>query len=68
MLTEENKPDFEEFRKVLLLKGEPKQVPIAELLLDREVKEAYLGKPVLDVKTDIEFWTKAGRRVIKKIF
>ena len=53
-------PNFERLRKVLLLKGEPDRVPLAELGMDQSVKEAFLGKPVITVKDDVEFWHKAG--------
>ena len=60
MSIEKNKPNFEEFRKVLLLEEKPQYVPVAELLISQEVKEAYLGKSIPDIKTEIEFWAKAG--------
>ena len=53
----EPKPDFERLRKALLCQ-EPDRVPLAELVID--IKDAYLGKPVVDARTDVEFWTKAG--------
>ena len=39
---------------------EPDRVPIAELGVDQPVKEAFLGKPVCDVRADVEFWWRAG--------
>jgi len=63
-------PNFERLRKVLLLEGEPDRVPLIELWIEREVKEAFLGKPmsgeILDedpsyrVEEDVEFWHRAG--------
>ena len=50
-------PDFERLRTALLC-GEPDRVPLAELQVD--IKEAYLGKPVVDAATDVEFWHAAG--------
>ncbi|MEK6646504.1 MAG: uroporphyrinogen decarboxylase family protein, partial [Candidatus Firestonebacteria bacterium] len=42
------------------LQGEPDRVPMAELLMNQSVKDAFLGRPVLTVKDDVEFWYKAG--------
>ena len=53
----EHSPDFERLRKALLCQ-EPDRVPLAELQVD--IKEAFLGKPVPDARTNVEFWTKAG--------
>ena len=39
---------------------EPEGVPLAELVVDRSVKDGLLGKPVRDVPSDVEFWWKAG--------
>lgn len=35
-------------------------IPLVELIIDKKVKEAFLEKPVNDIKTDIEFWSSAG--------
>ena len=51
--------DFEQFRTAVL-SGKPSYVPLSELLVDIEAKEAFLGKPVTDIRTDIEFWQRAG--------
>lgn len=40
--------------------GEPDCVPVAELSIDRAIKEKFLAKPVRDARTDVEFWNKAG--------
>jgi uroporphyrinogen decarboxylase len=53
------KPKFERILKTLRCE-EPDCVPVAELSIDRPIKEKFLGKPVHDVKTDVEFWHKAG--------
>jgi len=52
-------PDFERVRKALL-RQEPDRVPLMELLVDREVKDAFLGRPCADVEAEVEFWYKAG--------
>lgn len=53
-------PDFERLRKVLLLEGKPDRVPLVELIVDNIVKEAFLGKKILSMKEEVEFWFKAG--------
>ena len=39
---------------------EPDRVPLAELGVDPEVKEAFLGRPVQTLQDDIDFWVNAG--------
>ena len=53
-------PDFDRLRTVLLLNGEPDRVPNAELHVDWQVKEAFLGHPVKSVQDDVDFWYRAG--------
>ena len=48
-------PDFHRFVDTIW-RREPDRVPIAELGIDPPIKEKFLGKPVLDVATDVEFW------------
>lgn len=55
----ENKPDFNRFR-IALLGGEPDRVPLGDWLVDQDVKEAFMGKPVTDLKAEVEFWRAAG--------
>ncbi len=52
-------PDFDRLRTTLLLE-EPDRVPVVELHIDREVKEAYLGRPIASVQDDVDLWAKAG--------
>jgi uroporphyrinogen decarboxylase len=53
-------PDFDRLRTVLLLEGEPDRVPNAELHVDWQIKQAFLGRPIRSVKDDVEFWYRAG--------
>ena len=39
---------------------EPDRVPLGDFWADKEAKEAFLGKPVDDIKAEVEFWYKAG--------
>jgi len=52
-------PDYRRLLTVIRLE-EPDRVPLAELAIDRPVKEGFLGKPVRDIPTDVECWYKAG--------
>ena len=63
-------PDFNRLRTTLL-GGEPDRVPLIEVLVDHEIKEAFLDEPVGDVETDVRFWLNArydyvnlGRRLL----
>ena len=52
-------PDYRRFLDAIW-RREPDRVPIAELGVDPPVKAKFLGRPVHDVKTDVEFWWRAG--------
>ena len=56
-------PDFERIRTTLLLKGEPDRVPNMEQTVDRDVKKAYMGKPIETLEDEVEFWMTAGFRL-----
>lgn len=53
-------PDFNRFLTALTLRGEPDRVPLAEASVDFDVKRAFLGKPIRDIRDEVEFWFKAG--------
>ncbi len=53
------RPDFERILKAFRCQ-EPDYVPLAELAVDTPIKEKFLGKPVRDMKSDVEFWFRAG--------
>ena len=52
-------PDFDRLRKTLYC-GQADRVPLAEVTIDEGAKDAFLGKPVNDLSTDIEFYLNAG--------
>jgi uroporphyrinogen decarboxylase len=52
-------PSFERFLTAINRK-EPDRLPAAENWVDPEVKRAFLGKPVLNLKDEVEFWVAAG--------
>jgi uroporphyrinogen decarboxylase len=53
-------PNFERLRRVLMLEGEPDRVPNAELHVDWQIKQAFLGRPINTVQDDVDFWYRAG--------
>jgi len=53
------KPDYKRLLTTIRLE-EPDRVPLAELGIDRPVKDKFMGKPVRDVRGEVEFWWKAG--------
>lgn len=61
MLRFERTPDFDEFRQVLLRRGEPQRVPFYELFADVEIMEAILGRSIQNGPADIlEFQLTLG--------
>jgi len=51
-----------DYRRLLatIRHDEPDRVPLAELGIDAAIKEASLGRPVCDVRDEVEFWWRAG--------
>ncbi len=56
----ERKPNFENLRRTLLRQGLPDYVPLVEFSVDRDVKAAFLGRPVESLRDEVEFWVRAG--------
>lgn len=52
-------PDFERFRTAMR-RREPDRVPLGEMHADREVKEAFLGRPIKTLADEVAFWYQAG--------
>jgi uroporphyrinogen decarboxylase len=52
--------DFERVRTCLMLEGRPDRVPLCELHVDREVKEAFLGRAIESAQDEVDFWVAAG--------
>ena len=52
-------PDFENLRTVLF-GGRGHRVPNIELVIDREIKDGFLGRPVTSLGDEIEFRYQAG--------
>jgi len=55
----ERKPNFSDLKSTLFCRTSG-MVHQIELMVDREVKEAFLGKPIESVAEEIEFWCGAG--------
>lgn len=53
-------PDFRRFHAAISRETLPDRVPNTEVEVDIEVMEAFLGRPVTDVKTYAAFWREAG--------
>ncbi|MBU0560556.1 MAG: nucleoside 2-deoxyribosyltransferase [Bacteroidetes bacterium] len=58
------RPDIEHFVKTLRLQ-KPEYIPIAELGVHPKIKEKLLGRPIIVLKDDVDFWHKAGYDYIK---
>ena len=55
----EPQPDYRRFVDAMW-RREPDRVPLAEIGIDLPIKEQVLGRPIRDVKADVEFWHRAG--------
>lgn len=58
------KPDIDSFIKTLR-NGKAEYIPIAELGVHPIIKEIFIGKKILTVQDEIEFWFKAGYDYLK---
>ena len=52
-------PDFGRLLDTLK-RREPDRVPLIELVVDEEVKTAFLNRPLTNVKDEVEFWMATG--------
>lgn len=57
-------PNIEEFIKTVR-NEKASFIPIAELGVHPKIKEKIIGRPVIDLKDDVEFWYKMGYDYIK---
>jgi len=58
------RPDIQQFIKTLK-RGKGSYIPLAELGIHPVIKEKFIGRPILNLKDDVEFWYKAGYDYIK---
>lgn len=56
--------NINEFKKNLLLE-KSNYIPMAELGIHPEIKEKFLGRKIISLKDEIEFWYEAGYDYIK---
>jgi uroporphyrinogen decarboxylase len=52
-------PDYQRLLTAIR-RQEPDRVPIAELSIDRPIKEQFLGRPLHGMRDEVAFWTTAG--------
>lgn len=57
---DKRRTDFGRFHAAVSRRGMPDRVPLAEVGVDIEVMESFLGTPIADLKTYVSFWEKAG--------
>jgi len=53
------KPDFDRVKTALSCE-QPDRVPLAEVGIEDNIKEAFLGKKINNLKDEVEFWERAG--------
>ncbi|NOX87770.1 MAG: nucleoside 2-deoxyribosyltransferase [Calditrichaeota bacterium] len=58
------RPNIEELIKTLK-RQKGQYVPLAELGIHPKIKEKFIGRPIKDIKDEVEFWHKAGYDYIK---
>jgi uroporphyrinogen decarboxylase len=58
------RPDIGEFKRVLH-REKAGYIPLAELGVHPEVKARFLGRPILSLADEIEFWYRAGYDYVK---
>ncbi len=55
------KPDFQNrLLKAIFCEGEPDRVPIVEAGVDGRIKERFLGRKIISLQDEIDFWATAG--------
>lgn len=54
------KPDFQRFRTAVTRECLPDRIPLAEVAVDIEVIETFLGRSIDGIKSYVSFWEKAG--------
>ncbi len=52
-------PDFDQLRTALLC-GVPRRVPLLELIINQNIKEQFLGRPIATAKDYVDFFVRAG--------
>jgi methanogenic corrinoid protein MtbC1 len=58
-MTDSRKPDFERYITTLNCQ-EPDRVPLGDFYMDPFAKERFIGRQLVTLEDDVEFWTSAG--------
>jgi len=58
-MSENRKPDFERYLTALNCQ-EPDRVPLGDFYMDPFAKERFLGRKIVSLEDEVEFWTTAG--------
>jgi len=53
-------PDFENFLAAVACRGEPKRVPQFDGSIYEDFKVRLLGRPILGLADEVDFWMEAG--------
>ena len=56
----ETRPDFARFEAAISRKRLPDRLPIAENDIDFGIMQSFIGKPISDIKSYVQFWQQAG--------
>ena len=56
-MTDSRKPDFERYITTLNCQ-EPDRVPLGDFYMDPFAKERFLGRQLVTLEDDVEFWIK----------
>jgi len=60
MSSSNTKPDFDRFLAAVTRKGLPDRLPVAEIEVDADIMEAFLGHPIANLEQHAGFWRSAG--------
>ena len=52
--------DFERVRRAMFRLGEGDRAPLFEISIDKSIKSAFLGRPMKNIRDELEFWQTAG--------
>lgn len=55
-----NDTNFQRMRRAMLRQGEGDRVPLFEISIHQAMKAKILGRPILKLQDEVEFWREAG--------
>ena len=53
-------PNFERVCRAMFRQGEGDRVPLFEMSIHKEIRESILGRPVIHLQDEVDFWGAAG--------